>query len=225
MSLITRRRLRELGAPDSLTELLPPGGLTLPQVLVLDVPEGDRLWVARVVSGALGPAALWGWQARFVARALGRVGGLDPRLAPATALISELSAGADVSRRDLEGARSRSWDASVEACRASRRSSLEPPAVRHAAHVAAAAALATARAADSAARHVSGDSSSDVLHDASLASRHAVSSAVNYYEWGRGGGGGDEEGLQVSDLVELLGRVPEDRGADRIERRQEGGPQ
>ena len=121
---VTRELLRQHGAcyydePDGeakVNALVPPAGLTALEVLALDIPAADRLWVV-TLPGVCAPTVLWRWQALFVDRALGRVEDPDPRALAVVPLMRRLGSGEDVPQAERAAVRDAAWAAARAAVR------------------------------------------------------------------------------------------------------------
>ena len=111
--LITRDFLRLHGACYSdarIDALGPPEGLPLIDVLKLDIPAADRIWVA-TLPGVCSPAVMWEWQARLVERALARVETPDPRSLAVVPLLRRLASGEAIPQEERDAARDAAWAA------------------------------------------------------------------------------------------------------------------
>lgn len=117
MTRITRELLREHSAcydDARIAGLVPPDGLSLSQVLTLDIPAPDRVWVA-TMPGVCPLAVLWEWQALLVERALRRVASPDPRSVAVVTLLRRLAAGEDVPQMERAATRADAWVAEAVA--------------------------------------------------------------------------------------------------------------
>ena len=111
---ITREFLRLHGAcySDARIDALGPlDGLPLVDVLKLDIPSDDRIWVA-TLPGACPAAIMWEWQARMVERAVARVEKPDPRSLAVVPLLRRLAGGEAIPQTERDAAR----DAAYAAC-------------------------------------------------------------------------------------------------------------
>jgi hypothetical protein len=157
--------------------LVPAEGLTPLELLALDIPAADRLWVA-TLPGVCPPAVMWSWQALLVERALARVSAPDSRSLAVVTLLRRLAAGENVPQAERDAAESAARNAAWAAWAAS----------SAAAESAAGAAAGAARAAaESAAR-----TAAWAAWAASSASAESAARAA-------------EEQQQIVDLAALLG--------------------
>jgi len=94
--------------------LCPLDGLPLIDVLKLDIPAADRLWVA-TLPGACSSSVMWEWQARMVERAVARVEKPDPRSLAVVPLLRRLAGGEAIPREQRAAARDAAWAARADA--------------------------------------------------------------------------------------------------------------
>ena len=94
--------------------LIPLDGLPLVDVLKLDIPAADRIWVA-TLPGACPAAVMWEWQARLVERALARVEKPDPRSLAVEPLLRRLAGGEAIPREQRAAARDAAYAAAAAA--------------------------------------------------------------------------------------------------------------
>jgi hypothetical protein len=114
---ITREFLRLHGAcydDAKIATLIPPDGMPLVDVLRLDIPSADRIWVS-TLPGACASAIMWEWQARLVERALARVEKPDPRSLAVVPLLRRLASGEAIPQSERASAWDAAWDAARDA--------------------------------------------------------------------------------------------------------------
>ena len=150
---ITREFLRLHGAcydDAKIATLIPPDGLPLVDVLNLDIPAADRIWVA-TLPGACLPSIMWEWQARLVERALARVEKPDPRSLAVVPLLRRLAIGEAIPQSERDAANASAWDsawATASAAASAAASASARGSARASASAASWARIASASAAD-----------------------------------------------------------------------------